>query len=162
MLAVCCGQTEKQYLDGLRRLERVVTLKAVAKVGSPERLVDYAVRLRDRNADSYDEVWCVVDVDEFDLAKAWTAANKSAVSLAVSDPCFEVWLLLHFTDHTAHIPDYKAARAILAKHVPGYDKKLDYAAFHPGLDDAIARAKALTPGNPSTDVWRLVETALHR
>jgi hypothetical protein len=162
VLAVCCGQTEKAYLDGLKRVVHPVTLKPVVKVGSPEQLVGYAAKLRDQGAGSYDEVWCVVDVDDFDIPKAVTAAAKAGISLAVSDPCFELWLLLHFADHRAHVKDAVAACALLAKHVPGYDKKLDYAAFDAGVVAAIGRAKVLKPGNPSTDVWRLVEVVLAR
>jgi len=162
ILAVCCGNTEKQYLDGMKRAARVVTLRAVVKVGSPEQLVGYAAKLRDRHPDSYDEVWCVVDVDEFDITKALAAAARAGVSLAISDPCFEVWLILHFADHSAHLVDYRAARTVLVKHVPDYDKQLDYPRFHAGVDGAIARARALGPGNPSTTVWRLVEAALNR
>ncbi|MBB5955685.1 hypothetical protein FHS29_002266 [Saccharothrix tamanrassetensis] len=168
ILAVCCGNTEKQYLDGLKRVARVVTLKTVVKVGSPEQLVGYATKLRDNGSDSYDQIWCVVDVDDFDIAKALLAAAKARVSLAVSNPCFELWLILHFADHSAHLAGYKQARAVLEKHVPGYNKELDYSTFHPRIDAAIARAKALglvdpsATVNPSTTVWRLVEAALNR
>ncbi|MEU4803342.1 RloB family protein [Actinosynnema sp. NPDC023587] len=96
------------------------------------------------------------------MAKAIVSAGKAGIALAVSDPCFELWLIPHFADHNAHIADYRAARVLLAKHLPAYDKKLDYTALHQGLDAAIARAKALGPDNPATAMWRLVEAALNR
>ncbi len=84
------------------------------------------------NEDEYDAVWCVVDVDEFDVEAAWTLAQANAVELAVSEPCFELWLLLHFADHKAYIGNGKAACTLLAKHVSGYDKKLDFGKFDAG------------------------------
>jgi hypothetical protein len=131
-----------------------------AKSDSPENLVKYARSVF--SDDEYDEAWCVVDVDHFDIDGATKVAERAGINLAVSDPCFEVWLLLHFTDHTAYAKDGKAACGLLAKHVSGYDKKLDFAAFDPGVEAAIKRAKGLEPGNPSTDVWKLVEALLSR
>lgn len=162
ILVVCCGKTEKQYFEGLKRSSHLTALKVVSEVGSPEQLVDYAVEIRRRAEDGFDQVWCVVDVDEFDLSKAVVAAERTAVSLAVSDPCFELWLLLHFRGHNAYIDGAKAAKTLLAGHVVGYDKKIDFTLFAANIDDAIARAKVLGPKNPSTGVWRLVEAAVGR
>jgi len=158
VLVVCGGQrTEPDYFKGMARA-RGARLKIGVKVDSPDNLVRYAAGLF--TTDEYDGVWCVVDTDSFDIQAARTAAGRLNVSLAVSEPCFELWLLLHFTDHRAYIDNGKSACALLAKHVTGYDKKLDYAACDPGVEGAITRAKALEPGNPSTDVWRLVELLL--
>jgi hypothetical protein len=57
-------------------------------------------------------------------------------------------------------------RSALKKHLPGYDKELDFAKVHPGYDDARGRAEALERAaekqgeplrNPSTSVYRLTE-----
>ncbi|WP_433263797.1 RloB family protein [Actinosynnema sp. CS-041913] len=162
MLVISGGQkTEQQYFSGLRLTRRArITVKC--KVDAPLNLVRYAAKLRDQYHEEFDAVWCVVDVDNFDIPAAVRLAEAVKVDLAVSDPCFELWLILHFADHSAHIADYKAARDLLTKHVPGYDKRLDYSTFDPHLDSAIARAKALGPDNPTTTVWRLVEAALTR
>lgn len=154
-------KTESQYFSGLRLTRRVpITVKY--KVDAPHNLVGYAARLRDQYREEFDAVWCVVDVDEFDIPAAVRLAGRTQVNLAVSNPCFEVWLLLHFADHRAHVTDYRAARDLLARHVPGYDKKLDFATFDPRVEDAVARAALLGPGNPSSGVGRLVETVLRR
>jgi RloB-like protein len=158
VLVVCGGQrTEPDYFKGLARA-RGARLKVKSKVDSPENLVRYATAIF--TPDEYDGVWCVVDADEFDIDATRVAAGRADVELAVSEPCFELWLLLHFADHRAHIDNGKAACALLVKHVPGYAKKLDYTVCDPGVEEAIARARALGPGNPSTDVWRLVEVLL--
>ncbi|MEJ2855825.1 MULTISPECIES: RloB family protein [unclassified Saccharothrix] len=162
ILVVCCGNTEKLYFEGLKRSSHLTALKVVTETGSPEQLVDYAVTIRRRAEDGFDQVWCVVDVDEFDVPKAIAAAEQTAVALAISDPCFELWLLLHFRGHNAYIDGARAAKTLLTGHIAAYDKKIDFKVFAPNIDDAIARAKLLGPDNPTTGVWRLVEAALGR
>jgi hypothetical protein len=59
-----------------------------------------ARRMRDSNL-GYDQVWCVFDRDEhvyFDEAIKQALDNK--LSLAVSNPCFELWILIHFQAQT--------------------------------------------------------------
>ncbi|WP_089917342.1 RloB domain-containing protein [Lentzea albida] len=154
----CCGQTEQAYLDGLKRLSRPVTVRPVVKVGSPAQLVRYAARVRENDRGGFDEYWCVVDVDEFDIHEAIAEAEAMGISLAVSNPCFEVWLILHFADCAAGISSPKAAAEKLRRHLPGYAKgTLDFALLAERVDKAVERAKALSPGNPSTDMWKLVE-----
>ncbi|GGM77989.1 hypothetical protein GCM10011609_12190 [Lentzea pudingi] len=150
-------RTEPDYFKGFARSRRV-PLKVKTKVDSPENLVRYAKSIF--TADEYDGVWCVVDVDNFDIGAARVAAARAEIELVVSEPCFELWLLLHFVDHRAHIDNGKAACALLAKHVPGYGKGLDYTIFDEHVELAVERAKSLGPGNPGTDVWRLVEAVL--
>jgi hypothetical protein len=138
-----------------------LTIKAVAK--SPEQLVAYAATLASRTRDEFDELWCVADVDEFDLDRAVQAAEAGRVRLAVSNPCFEVWLLLHFEEGGPHVSGAAAAVRRLRRHLPAYEKaKLQFEDYAPGLRDAVDRARKLDDGsavgtNPSSGVWRLVE-----
>ena len=51
-------------------------------------------------------VWIVVDSDEFrNLAKAEREAKAKGVRLAISNPCFEVWLI----DHVSPCPETSAS-----------------------------------------------------
>lgn len=161
VLVVTGGErTEPAYINGLARV-RGARVKVRSATDSPENLVRYAKRIF--NADEYDSVWCVVDVDEFDVDAARSEAERLGVELIVSNPCFEIWLILHFADHRGYVDNGKACCKLLTKHVPGYDKtKVDYATFDEGVDVAIKRAKELGAGNPSTDMWRLVEVLLQR
>lgn len=166
MLIVCGGEkTEPAYFDGLKREFRngAVSVKVISKVTAPAQLVHHARKLWDRDRDGYDEVWCVVDVDEFDIDAAVRAAKDAGIRLAVSNPCFEFWLLLHFEHCTAHLPAYRDVHHRLRKHLPSYDKTtLDFAPLVAGVPDAVERAKAIDADgagharNPSTGVWRLV------
>lgn len=169
VLVVCCGaKTEKLYLDGMRLHFRDSPVAVVVRPddGAPSQLVTYATKVWERDRDGFDEVWCVFDVDEFgaDVDAAVVAARRADVSLAISNPCFEFWLILHFKDHCAWLRDFHAAKAALCRHVRDYDKtKLTFDAFAPGIPDAIDRARKLTDSgkdhhdNPSTTMWRLAE-----
>ncbi len=118
--------------------------------------------VRDRDRDAFDEVWCVFDVDDFELTAAVPLAVGNDIRLAVSNPCFEVWLLLHFQACTAAMTGYDQLRRRLAKHIAGYDKDPGpFERLRPGVRQAIDRAKALAAAgteherNPATGVWVL-------
>ncbi|MFJ5225612.1 RloB family protein [Streptomyces sp. NPDC088400] len=168
MLIVCGSkETERQYLQGLRDHLRnpAVSVVVRGKACSPTQLVAYARGQRDLNKGGYDEVWCVFDVDEYpDVAEAAAVARRNGIRVAVSNPCFELWLLLHFADHRAHVATYKKLQPLLEKWVPGYDKtRVDFGRYRDGVGEAGERARKLDPTgeahtrNPSTSVWRLTD-----
>jgi hypothetical protein len=124
-----------------------------------------AKRHRDDNL-RFDEVWCVFDVDEHPkLRDAEQQARAHRISLAISSPCFELWVLLHFRDHTAYIHRHDAQRAC-SQHIPNYNKSVLYSELRNGYEAAVRRAIALDKqhgslgeegSNPSTWVYRLTE-----
>ncbi len=166
ILVVCGGDvTEPSYFEGLRQFYRSPAIKVVIRKKSvdPASLVGYAAKLRDNDADSFEDVWCVVDVDDFDLGPAVVLAARKNVSLAVSNPCFETWLLLHFIDQTAPLACSAEAERVLRRFVPDYCKsRLDFGRYADGLDAAVERARKLAePGrehlaNPASGVWPLI------
>lgn len=173
-LLIVCGAkaTEPDYINGLRKHLRnpAVSIKVVTKDKAPSQVVQYALKLSAQVPGAYDEVWCIVDADEFtDLDAAARLAKRSTaeslrVAVVVSNPCFELWLLLHFTDHGAPVMSFAGLKPLLKKHVPGYDKsQVDFEAdYAPTYLDAVRRAKVLDPSgsayrlNPSTNMWQLV------
>jgi hypothetical protein len=165
VLIVCGGAaTEPSYFRGLKKERRSPAVRVVVegKGVDPVSLVRFAAQKRDSLG--CDEVWCVVDVDDFDVAEAIAAAKRKDVNLAISNPCFEYWLLLHFELCTAPLSCFDDVRSRLVRHVPRYDKsKLSFADFASGVDVAVERAQARCDANgaehkvnPSTGVWALV------
>jgi hypothetical protein len=177
---VCCeGKvTEPGYFNGLKREGQNHLLDIEVRPGgsNPKTLVDFAVE-RKKNADilarrqqddnlRYDEVWCVFDVDAHDhVADAKQKAAANRIQLAISNPCFELWLLLHFQDQNAHI-ERDEVQSICRRHLPRYDKEVPWANVFPLYQGAVKRAQALecwqeTRGcageNPSTGVHQLTE-----
>lgn len=167
ILVVCASRrTEADYLRGLRDHSGnpAVDIVLTRHGRSPEQAVTCARKFVERDPRTFDEVWCVVDADQFDIPKATRSAARTDVELAVSNPCFELWLLLHHIDCTAYCADYDAVAERLQKHVPGYDKaRLNFAHYRDQVPDATRRAKRLDPTgadhtrNPSTSMWRLTE-----
>src|SRR5437868_3480211 len=90
-------RTERQYFDALRRGSWGKPFHLTIKNHAPEALIDFATSEKSNAA--YDHVWCVFDVDEFEVAEVLRRAGKEGIGIAVSQPCFEVWLILHKKDH---------------------------------------------------------------
>jgi hypothetical protein len=180
-LLFCEGEvTEPLYFVGWRRFlrNRLIEIEISPEGGDPLRLVRRAVsmkeaaqraaeRERDQNL-LYDEIWCVVDVDNHErLNDARRVAEQHQINLAVSEPCFELWGLLHFQDQWAYI-ECSAVQDALREHLPYYEKRLDFDAIRPAYGQARGRAIALDErrvrndggSNPSTNVWQLVDSLL--
>jgi len=180
ILVLCEGQnTEPQYLLGFKRWCRNALVDVVVdpEHGVPLTLVRRAkeakqeaerraARERDDNV-AYDEVWCVFDTDEHpNLEQACRMARDNGIEVALSNPCFELWLLLHFRDSPG-MQGRKDVARLLRKHVDDYDKHVDFAAYQPGYGSAVERAKRLESAarsdgedgrNPTTGVHRLTES----
>lgn len=128
-----------------------------------------AARTRD---DEVDEVWCFIDVEAPTphprLSDAFALADRSGVRLAVSNPCFELWIVLHERDWTR--PATSTADMVTqAQKLAAYDgKHLDTDSLLASRHEAARRAHALarrhaTDGtvsphdNPSTGVVSFIE-----
>jgi len=148
----------------------------------PLGIVKDAKRMRNEAAktDPYDEVWCVFDVEAKlsqqarpGFADALSMARGARIRCAVSNPCFEVWLLLHGVERTAWIDSDSAQRrcAELGITQMGHGKHINApeALISNSFPAAKARAVGLdhmhdTNGttrpedrNPSSAVYNLID-----
>lgn len=156
-LVVCEGEcTEPQYIHGFIKHFRVVLVKVeVSKErGDPKKIVEIAKAESARAAKeakqqrdsflAFDEVWCVFDRDEherfFDAIKM---ATDNGFKLAVSNPCIELWLLLHFRESPGDRHRHDLQRMLRDDFMPGYDKSLKFEALADGVSDAERRAERL-------------------
>ncbi len=166
-LVVCEGKvTEREYFDDLRHLCRVPVKLEFRSGGVPKTLVQVAAEEK-KKPNEYDAIWVVFDVDEHpDIPNARQQARDNDLPVAMSNPCFELWALLHFRDQNAYI-ERQDVRRLCQSHMPGYAKKLPCDKLMPHIEDALARAAGLrarnirngTDGhNPCTDVDKLVKT----
>jgi hypothetical protein len=166
-----------------RQEERLRLVEVVIEPGAgvPKTVVEAAVsRMKaaakdaERQGDAnlaFDEVWCVFDVDEHPkLADARVQARDNGVNVAISNPCFELWLVLHFRDQTAHIDRHGIQKACGSEQcLVGYSKRLsakEYAALAERYPEAVKRASDLDRwqggrgkegANPTTHVYKLTE-----
>src|SRR3546814_2975529 len=82
--------------------------------------------------DGVDEVWCVVDREAAAARKdclracavAKTAKHRKGqqFELAISNPCFEVWVLLHFERSARPFANCQEVIRSLKQHRPEYTK----------------------------------------
>lgn len=183
-LAVFCEgeKTEPQYLSALKRHPPVRDVAAVdirIEVGHggavPQSLVSLAAEARRRAIDEegeIDEFWCVFDVEwphnHPGLSEAIRHAEVNAIKLALSNPCFELWLILHFRDHGSWL-DNDGARRLRRQLDGSADKGLDPAKYLPHIADAARRAAELEKrhhrdgtefpqDNPSSGMHRLIRS----
>lgn len=124
---------------------------------------------REKRGKTEVEFWMVLDVDHHFSGRhsirtheTLSEARRCGIQVAVSNPRFELWLLLHFED-VSHCPDDFCEQR-LKHHLGGYD----HSRYNPdrlaqGLADAIRRAQSLDivpeerlPSLPSTQMYRLM------
>ncbi|MBO0868053.1 MAG: RloB domain-containing protein [Micromonosporaceae bacterium] len=150
-IAIVCegAKTEKIYLDGVRIQRRLATarLRVVGLGADPLRVVEEAESF----LPDFDHAWAVFDVEAAGphgtphrrLKQAIARAERSGVKCAISHPCFELWLLLHFRFHTAYIQN-EAVRAKLRGCGCDYeDKGFDFSKVWPRHQAAIRNARDL-------------------
>lgn len=172
------ARTETEYITHWASLHRrTVTVQIAPEKGlAPRTMVDLAVdrkrqaKRTQRLGRAYDEVWCVFDVDEHHaLGEARTKARDNGIRLAVSNPCIELWFVLHFQEQTAELSRGEAQS--LSVRLLGSGKSLSIESRHALIerhDTAVGRAERLAvrhegnglppDANPSSNLWELVES----
>ena len=179
----CEGEnTEPTYFGELRRAYRdaQIIVEIVPNVGVPYTIAEKAIELAQslgldrrsqRKKDSFeenDQIWAVFDRDEhprFDEAVAH--CEQHGVHVGRSNPCFELWLVLHEKDHD-RAEDRHEMQKILESLRPEYDrdsgKTPDCNEMINRVEDAEERSERQLQnreqggrphGNPSTTVGRL-------
>jgi hypothetical protein len=181
-LIVCEGaNTEKQYFDQFAGIHRDSIVHVIVEGGKgvPLTVVRAAkeqkakalaeAERKDDEFAKYQSVWCVFDVDEHpSIPEAKVMAAENGIELAISNPCFELWLLLHHRDCPGELHRHTAQKMLKA-HVKGYDKHVQFDDYKDGYQDAVRRARFLDqlaesmgePGrNPTTGVHVLTESII--
>ena len=170
--------TEFQYLRHWESKNQAVFLDWGESGMTPSSLVEHARRdvkrnrlaSRRRYTPEFDEIWCIFDVDEHPMvSQAIFEARQSEIEIAVSNPCFELWLVLHSENCTAYVDRrWIQRRASELNLIDGKSiSNAVRAMIQENFDDAKGRAQRLDDmherndspprSNPSTDVWRLVD-----
>jgi hypothetical protein len=71
------------------------------------------------------------------INKAKANARKTPVKLILSNPCIEIWYLLHFRYSTGAVKSSRRAKEELAEYIPGYHESRD---IYPIIRDKIPEA----------------------
>lgn len=186
-------RTEPNYVGELRSHYKLVSTQIVIRPcdsgTSPLQVVEYALKLlvegdphRRIQAGAFEQVYAVFDRDDHEsFAAAVARAGRLNGTLKnderrevvfraiVSNPCFELWPLLHFADYRAY-PLRREVWHRLKKQLPEYDNGATdlFARTRHRLQDAMDRAARLeeqreiadTP-TPYTEIGKLVEVFTH-
>lgn len=172
LLIICEGTTEENYFHNFNKREwRNITIKTPnTKNTDPKGLVKYAKAMRKKF--NPDITWCVFDINSHsqnEIDKAYKNAGSN-ISIIISNPCFELWFLLHYINVNDYLTKDDAIN-FLRKHISDYKKPNDI--FHlisSNTDKAINHAKKLNithldmgtdlnclKCNPSTQVFQIIE-----
>ncbi len=149
----CEGEkTEPTYFAAVKATyaNALIDVNTIPGVGVPKTIAAAAAELarslglspRSRKPQNSfeedDEVWAVFDRDQHpDFDTAIDRCRGADVHVGRSNPCFEVWLILHETDYDKP-DDGKAVQTYLAKLRPEYDKR---GAKIPDCTDLVTRAQ---------------------
>jgi hypothetical protein len=172
LLVVCEGTTEQEYIDELSRHigNPSVQIRFCRDRGSPDKIIELAQHeIRDQAANRnprFDEVWCVFDRDSHDYFNgAIQTAIDRGYKLAVSNPCIELWLLVHHRQSPGqrHRDD---VHDMLKRHDKGYKKHVRFERYVNGIPSAVQIAHRMEVianedgerpfGNPSTSFYKLL------
>lgn len=189
VLIVCEGsKTEPNYLRELIAHHQLssANVEIFGDGGSaPNSVVDYAIKLFNREPD-YDSVFCVFDRDahtRFDDAvqrvkdktlirrQGKTRLGEACFEAITSIPCFEYWILLHFSYTRADMPRFADVlpRLHAIPELKNYEKGHHglFAKTRDRLDDALKHADqanqaAIATGadNPTTQMPVLIRYLL--
>lgn len=133
LFIVACDDTyaPKQYFNFFR-LPRV----QVCVIETPEdenrcHAIDVLQRLEDIEHEEEDERWMLLDTDHYvngphikAFSRIIKEAKEKGISVALSKPCFELWLLLHHVDKDAvtELDNAKAVEKSLRDWLGEYNK----------------------------------------
>ena len=155
----CEGKTEEQYVKFLKTQYRI-PIEIDSKIAGSDISDGYIERYkRIKVTHEKDKTFLLYDLDVSEMLKQLKKIQDT--QLLVSNPCFELWYLLHFKEQKAEV-DCKYCVTELAKRNSFYIK----GSISPKLKDnliykqlkAVHRARKLESySNPSSTVYLLVE-----
>lgn len=190
------SETEPKYFEHFRTRNNNIEVRVVGSrshAGESDynslyrKALDYQTD-NQLSLENKDSVWIVADADvnynnpdpvnarNRQLSQLRKMAARKNIQVAISNPCFELWYLLHFRYTTRAFNSYEEVVAELRKHITNYDKAVDvYGRLEDYLGTAVDNAKRLeqyqidnqhtypfgVEVNPFTDVYRLVDVLAH-
>ena len=162
-LVICEGETEERYINLLKKWYkspiRIVSHIEGTKI--TQSLVDN--RTRELKLSKYDKVhtFLMYDMDVPSINEKLLACKAE---MLLSNPCFEIWLLLHAKDQKtaittdALIKELKKSATVWKSYTKSDFTNTQEAFLKSNTDLATARAKELKElQNPSTGVYKLIE-----
>ena len=155
----CEGETEIAYVKFLRSLYRA-PIQVIVKKGKSNISEDYIERSQNEYVRTeQDKVFLMYDLDVDGMLEQLQKIPHA--ELLVSNPCVELWFLLHYKEQKAEITSEKCVKKY-QKVSKGYKKGVlsedEKKVLSENRELAVDRAKKLAAfQNPSTTVFKLLE-----
>ena len=155
----CEGETEIAYVKFLRSLYRA-PIQVIPKKGKSNISEDFIVKSKNEYVQTdQDKVFLMYDLDVDGMLEQLQKISNA--ELLVSNPCVELWFLLHYQEQKAEITSEKCVQKY-QKVSKGYKKGIlseeEKKVFTKNRESAIDRAKKLAAfQNPSTTIFKLLE-----
>jgi hypothetical protein len=177
ILAVEGKKTERSYFKILNNLHSAIIVECIKEghnSSPPKILSQIQKKLKAQQLKNSDEAWIVLDKDQWTKEQLTKLHNwsqtKNNYGLALSNPKFEYWLLLHFEDGK-NINSSSDCSLRLEKYLPNYNK-IKEVGSNKITEDCIKKAieRGRSRDNPpckkwpdqigSTTVYKLVENII--
>ena len=177
------GKSAEQYFDIFKDeiSIKLVIIPNEDNKSSPKYILENLDNFKAKTSynEDIDEFGLVFDIDNWtpeEIVLVTQQATQKDYFLAISNPCFELWLYLHIADlEEANMLELnnpekrnkcKYCVDLIKVKLGSYSKKnLDIDKFKPYIDDAIERAKKLDinpygkwPSQIGTHVYKLIES----
>lgn len=178
------NQTERKYFKAFNQVQSEYKIMAgkgnnTDPVGVVEDLLKSA-KQEELDLKDGDMLACFIDVDfkngrDQELRAAMKLARQNNVSVFLSNPCFEIWYLLHFRYSTKLYGSNEEVIKELGSYISDYSKSKDvYDVIENKIDQALLNTKRLESYHlengtndrlkklPSTEAYKLIEMILEK
>lgn len=163
-LVFCEGETEENYIDFLRRQYKS-PIKIVPKTeGNQISQQIISKQQKELKLSQHEQITTFLMYD-LDVASVKEKLKSCNAIWLCSDPCIELWFLLHCKEQTAYISTNNCNSTLCKSHPDwkNYKKPIINDAQQQFLwnnkEIAIKRAKALNENtNPSSSIYKLLES----
>lgn len=162
-LVICEGETEMEYLNLIRKWYKspVRIVSHIEGNRITQLLIDK--HARELKISPFDKVDTFLMYD-MDVPAINDKLMACKAELLLSNPCFEIWLLLHVKDQTsalsstAVIKELKRSAPVWQNYSKAIYTDTQKGFLREHLDDAIRRAKGLKDfHNPSSRIFKLLD-----
>lgn len=161
----CEGETESEYISFIRSAYRApieIKTKVSGQSITGAFIKNHLREIKRSLLTKHDKVFLMYDFDSAEINKR--LLSISGVIILASNPCIELWFLLHYRDQNAELSG-QACINHLKKFNPEYKKGTLSGSLKKDLTNnqaaAIMRAKSLAEHeNPSSTVYKLLDEVL--
>ncbi len=162
-VVICEGETERAYINLLKSWFRspIKVYHHVEGTKITPDLVKNRVDEHRLSADDEIQSFLMYDLDVSEITEKLVACKTELLG---SNPCFELWLLLHVREHRQNlntsnvIKELKRSSAIWKSYEKSVFTDTQKAYLKEHIKEAVSRAKRLKePENPSTGIYKLIE-----